>query len=269
VCPQQLRQHRALQRDALIAKVLEHLAAVILRIGIGAPQAENMLRAAFVYAAESYARSQNLRVNQSQIAMLAGINRIDVRNVMRARPKKQRVSKTQSNRLDVILAAWRDDPQYCDRRGRPKPLSYRGSRSELGQLVRKYGRDVTSKSIVEQLVRVGAVAKKAENLVLLSHVATQSIEVSAALADLKFLEMHLKGFRLRMGRRAYLTRSASVSVGDGRVARRLQRTTLEKIQLMLKSLEAVSGDGPDHRSGHSHRVIVTATVATESGRGGK
>src|SRR3954465_12909442 len=85
VISQKLRERRSTDGDALLAQALKNFAAVLLRLGINAPRAESLLRTAFIDAAETYARSQGSRVNQSLIATLAGINRVDVRKALKAR----------------------------------------------------------------------------------------------------------------------------------------------------------------------------------------
>ena len=263
---QRLSEQRSTHGDPLLAQALENLASVLLRLGINAPRAESLLRTAFVHAAEAHVRSQGARVNQSQIATLAGINRVDVRNVLRTKSAGRAIPLSQHSRLERVLAAWRRDAKFLNRSGRPRPLSYRGKNSEFSRLVRRYGRDVSAKSILEQLLRIGAVAERAGNLVISRNSDARSSEANAARADLKFLEAQLRQLRFRFGKRAYVTRSTSVGVQNGSMARRLQRTTIEKVHLLLSALDAMSDQETSNRAAPAHRVIVTATVATESRR---
>jgi hypothetical protein len=250
VISQKLREQRSTDSDALLAQALKNFAAVLLRLGINARRAESLLRTAFIDAAETYARSQGARVNQSLIATLAGINRVDVRKALRARAKKEVVPASQLTRLDRVLAAWQRDARFCDRRGSPRPLSYKGESSEFSRLVRKYGRDVTTKSV----------------LVFTRNGDAKSSEANAARADLRFLVAQLKELRLRLGRRAYVTRTISVRASDRRMAQRLQRITVERIHLMLSALDSMSFEGKPKSGAPTHRVIISATVATETGR---
>jgi DNA-binding transcriptional regulator YhcF (GntR family) len=266
VISQKLREQRSTDSDALLAQALKNFAAVLLRLGINARRAESLLRTAFIDAAETYARSQGARVNQSLIATLAGINRVDVRKALRARAKKEVVPASQLTRLDRVLAAWQRDARFCDRRGSPRPLSYKGESSEFSRLVRKYGRDVTTKSVLAQLLRAGLVAEKAGRLVFTRNGDAKSSEANAARADLRFLVAQLKELRLRLGRRAYVTRTISVRASDRRMAQRLQRITVERIHLMLSALDSMSFEGKPKSGAPTHRVIISATVATETGR---
>jgi hypothetical protein len=263
---QRKREHQSLQTDELLAHALNKIAAVLLRLGFNAPRAEKLLRAAFVQAAETYARTHGVRVNQSKIATLAGVNRIDVRRLLEVPSKDRAPAATPRNRLEAVVSGWRDDPKFCNRRGQPRVLSCKGKNSEFSRLVKKYGRDVTTKSILEQLLRLGSVTEKPAGFVQLRRPSAKSAEMEAAQADLKFLESQLGKLSLQLGRRAYVTRSTSVPVRSQQTAGRLQRTTLEKIRLMLGALDGISHREKRQRPDQGYRVIVTATVAIESGR---
>jgi hypothetical protein len=71
-----------------------------------------------------------------------------------------------------------------------------------------------------------------------------------------------------MGKRAYISKRVSVWVDDKKSARRLQREAQDKVDLMLAALSALSM--PRHAIARGalklrHRVLVVATIATESG----
>jgi len=211
------------------------------------------MRAAFVQAADAYARSHGIHANQSQIATLSGVNRVDVRRLLVKNSKRRALPQAQQSRLDLVLAAWRSDARFRDDRGRAKPLSYRGKNSDFSVLVRRHGRDVTAKSILQQLLRARAVEVKAERLVISRKGLGTSTEAIAARADLKFLEAQLSGLRLRLGRRAYVSRSVSIQVADQKMARRLQRSMLQKIHLMLSAMDAISYQKELSRGKATHR----------------
>lgn len=263
---QKSREQRWADSDALIAQALKNFASILLRLGINAPRAEKLLRTAFIEAAETYARTQGARVSQSQIATLSGLNRIDIRKVLRARSKEPTTSKSHLTRLDRVISAWLTDDNFHGRRGLPRPLSYKGGNSEFSRLVRKYGRDVTAKSLLEQLRRAGLVVETGGRLAISRKGDARSPEANAARADLRFLAAQLRELRLRLGRRAYVTKTVSVRTSDSRTSRRLQRIAIERIQLVLSALDSMSDERVPKKKGRTHRVIVSATVATETER---
>jgi len=253
--------------EVALAKTLRSLASVLLRLGINAPTAEGLLRASYVHAAAALARAQSSRATQSQIATLAGVNRLDVRRLLGTKSRRMTQGPTK-DRMEYVLAAWRSDAAFRDRRGHPRPLNFTGRNSELAKLVKKYGRDVSTNAVRLQLIRMGAAQEKLGKLVLTSPGVRRTGDSISARADLRFLEKQLRAFQLQAGRRAYVIKSTAVYVNDKRTAKRLQKTTLEKIRLMLAGLQSVAQLTHMKDSQHKrllHRVIVTATVATESG----
>ena len=254
------------RNDNVVAQALKNLAVVLMRLGINAPRAEKLLRAAFVHAALSNASAQRTSANQSQIAMITGVNRLDVRKVLRKDSVGSGIPQSQRSRLDLVLTAWRTDPDFRDSKGRPRPLSYKGRTSAFSKLVTKYGRDVTSKSILDQLVRTRAVKEKSGKLIMTRIGNGDSADAVAARADLKFLEAQLRDLRLGLGRRVYVSRSSSLIVRDQKTAKRLQRTMLQRIQVMLSGLGAMSGLERKAATRKSYRVVATTNVAIESGK---
>lgn len=263
------RSRRLRFHDAVLSQTFESLAEVLLRLGLNAPHAEALLRTSFVHAAEAIAKARGLRASQSQIAALAGLNRIDVRRLLKGELGRDIHANAVPSRIERLLMAWRNEPEYLDQRGRPRPLKTKGSKSEFARLVRKYGKDVTTRAIQAQLIQMGLAKERSGQLTLLPSDRKRTAEVMSARSDLRFLQNQIRSLNLRIGRRAYETRSAVVPVADGRSALRLQNATLEKIQLMLTALDALTHDRRNAvkmRTKSAHRVIVTATVATESWR---
>jgi len=115
-------------------------------------------------------------------------------------------------------------------------------------------------------LRSRAVEEKSGKLVISRVRRARSKEESAARADLEYLEGQLRGLQLNLGRRSYVSRRVAVRVADAKIAKRLQRSMLQKINVMLSGLTAVSY--PESRAGKakSYRVILTTNIATESGK---
>jgi hypothetical protein len=267
VCPKISKGPVTQSSDEFLTQTLSGIASILLRLGLNAPQVERALRRAFVHAAARNANAAGNRATQSQIASIAGISRREVRRIFGDRSNTSTSRLRYASRIDQVLLAWRTDPIFLDERGRPRPLDYRGSRSSFSKLVRRYGRDVTIKTLRDQLVSSGAVSEQNSRLVISEKNRKHSNEAIAARADLRFLESQMRNIDLRMGKRAYVTKRVSVWVNDKRSAHRLQRDALEKVQLMLGALSALSVPRSSTARGAArlrHRVLVAATIATES-----
>jgi len=102
---------------------------------------------------------QEERINQSRIAILTGLTRKDVRNVI----DRAAVSGSENrlySRPERVLAGWYNDPAYAGPYGVPFELPYEAA--EVGQksfveLVRAYSGDMSPKAMLEELKRGGSV----------------------------------------------------------------------------------------------------------------
>jgi hypothetical protein len=253
--------------DELLAQTLSSVASILLRLGFNAPQVEKLLRRAFVNAATINARATGWRATQSQIASLAGVSRLEVRRILAEKSSGSLPSVRHLSRLEQVLTAWRTDPAFLNKRGSPRPLRFTGPTSPFSKLVRKYGRDVTIKTLRDQLVSANAATERQGYMVISPNRERHSKQALAASADLRFLEAQLKEMDLRMGKRAYVTRRTSVWVADKKSARRPQREALEKVGLMLAAINSISSrssSGASSSNRSNHRILITATIATES-----
>jgi hypothetical protein len=251
--------------EELSVRLFTHVASVLLRVGIDAPHAERIVREGFVLAATESVRLLGQRATQSRVASIAGISRLDVRNILSARhPKGDRSSKPRPNRLEHLLQGWKTDPRFLDTRGRPKALSFKGASSDFGLLVRKYGRDVTAQTLLEQLIRFRLVRKKGGKAYLHSS-QVDSIVQAWGLNDLKFLTSRLADFNWLEGRRTFSTAQMAISVGDKKTAHLIRRIALERIETVLRSLGAlnVASTANNGRVKSKNRVLVTASIGAD------
>ena len=253
--------------EELAIRLFTSIASVLLRLAIDAPKAERILREAFVRAAIENARASARRATQSRVASIAGISRLDVRKILSEEyAKGKRGVTNRSTRIERLLQGWRSDPHFLDRRGKPRALSFSGAKSDFTLLVRKYGRDVTARVLLEHLTRLRMVTERSGRVVLASAGRDAPIPSSAAQSDLRFLTTRLGEFNWREGRRSFSIAKVAISVGEKKTAQLVRRIALERIEAVLKSIGAIEGGtemtnarGP--RPGN--RVLVTATIAAD------
>jgi hypothetical protein len=232
------------------------------------PEAERILRHAFIVAATRAVRATDFKATQSQIASIAGVSRLEVRRTLAQVGKQSAAKPRQSkSRLEALVHGWRSDPLFIDRAGRPRPLAYRGTSSKFDQLVRKYGRDVTQTALRVQLVRRGIAIDKGGQLILQSQIPIHA-PVNAASADIKFIASQLANIDFDLGRRAYSTKRVSILANGTKTAQTMRRVASARLETVLRSLETMSEfehtKSKKNRKA-SHRLYVTTTVAIESG----
>ena len=105
--------------------------------------------------------TEGSKINQSRIAVLTGLTRKEVRNVL-VRASSSEVGGQTFSRPSKVLMGWYSDPEFQGPYGLPLVLPY-DSNNEKEQtfksLVKIYGADMAPKQMYEVLVRSGAVTE--------------------------------------------------------------------------------------------------------------
>lgn len=253
--------------EDLAVRLFTSAASILLRLGIDAPKAERLMREAFVAAAIESARASSRRATQTRIASIAGISRLDVRKILTAQHSmSERDNNHRRTRIERLLEGWRSDPQFQNNRGKPRALVLSGAKSEFALLVRKYGRDVTARVLLEQLLRLRIAKERSGKIALSSDANKAALRSSAAQSDLRFLAGQLGEFNWREGRRTFSTAKIAISVGEKKTAHLVRRIALERIETVLKSIGALRVQAelttaPARNT--KNRVLVTASIAAD------
>ena len=101
------------------------------------------------------------RVNKSRIAILTGLTRKEVKNVIDRAQSEDAQEKTYS-RPERVLTGWYSDPKFQGPYGIPLELPYEAGDSEqqtFVSLVRQYSGDMAPRQILNQLVESGSVVE--------------------------------------------------------------------------------------------------------------
>ena len=103
-----------------------------------------------------------LKINQSRIAILTGLTRKEVKNVI----DRAMIAKSHGknfSRPSRVLVGWHSDPKYTGPYGVPLELSYEfgddDDRPSFKELVKAYSGDMAPAQMLKELLRVGAVVK--------------------------------------------------------------------------------------------------------------
>ena len=99
------------------------------------------------------------KVNQSKIAILTGLTRKEVKNVIDRAVNSEPHGKNYS-RPSRVLAGWHTDPKYIGPYGVPLEIPYEPAGADVPSfvdLVKTYSGDMAPRPMLKELVRVGAV----------------------------------------------------------------------------------------------------------------
>lgn len=142
--------------SAAMRRILRPLVKLLLRNGMAYADFTNLIRQTFVEVAHEDFDLPGRKQSVSRISVLTGINRKEVKRLLDE--PAQDGNPTEHNRAARVISGWMRDSEY-HQRGKPGKLSW-GDASvakSFESLVKKYSGDMTARSVLDELIRVGAV----------------------------------------------------------------------------------------------------------------
>jgi hypothetical protein len=142
--------------------LLRPLVRILLRHGISFAEFAEIVKAVYVEVAVSDFKVAGKRATKSRIAVISGLTRKEVSRVVEVAGTKQDGGKSNLNRVARVLAGWHTDPDFIGPYGMPLEIRYeedRLSAVSFSTLVRRYSGDMSQRSMLDELVRVGAVVE--------------------------------------------------------------------------------------------------------------
>lgn len=136
-------------------RLLTPLIAMLLREGITYPHFAQALKQVFLEAAVGNIEARGGRSNDSNLSVLSGVHRKDVREWRKAGrplPPARNLSAAMQ-----VFTRWVSDPAYCDKKGKPLLLERGGSAGSFEELAASVSTDVHPRAVLEELLRLGVV----------------------------------------------------------------------------------------------------------------
>lgn len=155
--------HQA-KSDALdsLVNILLPIARVLIQRDLGAGPLVLAAKAAYLRAAIEAVAPRGARPNVSRLSVVTGMTRKEVSLLLRSTASEAGLVTPKAaleQRTLRVVRGWTTDPLFRTRRGRPADLSLRGDGPDFETLVRAYGGDVTTASVLKELERTNAVTR--------------------------------------------------------------------------------------------------------------
>lgn len=146
-----------------LSAILLPIARLLLRNGYGAGELTYAAKQASVEAALLEVIPMGSRVNISRLSVATGLTRKEISSLLgrRLEPKSRPSKSALEQRAWRVLRGWHTDPKYREANGRPAALAFAGKQRTFTSLVRRYGGDVTPRSVLRELERMKVVSKTA------------------------------------------------------------------------------------------------------------
>ena len=150
-------------KQALLAAfrvLMGPLVRILLRQGISYAEFSEVAKAVYVEVALKDFKVSGRKATRTRIAVMTGLTRKEVKRVIDEAVKERFELKTSFNRLGRVLVGWHTDADFTGPYGMPLELQYEtGNPNEptFSVLVRRHSGDMSPRSILDELVRVGAI----------------------------------------------------------------------------------------------------------------
>lgn len=142
--------------SAAILRLLRPLIRVLLRNGISYGSFADLAKWVFVDVATKEFGVPGRKQSDSRVSTITGLTRKEVARVKGIETPSDAAEESQYNRASRVISGWLRDRSFADRDGSPAPLPFAGDTS-FSKLVKTYSGDMTARSILDELLRVGAV----------------------------------------------------------------------------------------------------------------
>ena len=155
------------EQEALLAalrNVLEPLATLAVQRGLPYAAVEELLRRAFIGAADAAHPDVLAHRKVSRLATTTGINRREVTRLLGLLRGARTASALPARSLaSEVFAHWMSDARYRDRRGEPRALKRQGRAPSFESLAQTITRDVHPRSLLDELLRLKLAVHDPEN----------------------------------------------------------------------------------------------------------
>lgn len=148
-----------------------------MRHGVRSAQVEELIREAFVQAAEKEIRNAQGAFSVSKVSVMTGLHRSEVSRLLSG----ENADRGQHDILNRVIGLWSTSKSYRTSDGVPKPLTHEGLSSEFAALVAKVSKEVTHYPILFELERIGAIEYHGNLVQLVTQEYTPQGEVDYGL----------------------------------------------------------------------------------------
>lgn len=156
-------EHDPLERA--LETLLRPVVRLALKRGLAFGRFSEMVKRAYVAAAQKDFAVPDRKLSISRVAVLTGLTRKEASRLMKADPDADVGARLrrQVNRAARVVSAWVGDPEFHDGRGAPASLPFESEDApSFSELVARHGADVPARAVLDELVRVGAVGERAD-----------------------------------------------------------------------------------------------------------
>ncbi len=144
---------------AAVLRLLRPLARILLRNGVPYGAFADIAKQAYVDIASKEFTVAGKKQTASRVSIITGLTRKEVARIQKlSAPHETREPGIPHNRAARVIGAWVRESTFQNANGEPALLDIDGKKS-FSELVKRHSGDMPVRAILDELIRVGAVAK--------------------------------------------------------------------------------------------------------------
>jgi hypothetical protein len=158
--------------QAALVKAVSMLSRPLIRLliekGITFPQFRELMKTLYVEVATEDFSLDEKKPSDSRVFVLTGVHRKDIKRIRQQAEQETSTITSSASLSGEIIARWNSMAEFLDEKDKPRPLLKSGKDDIAGfeQLVSSVNKDVRSRVILEEWLRLNIVRMKGDYVVL-------------------------------------------------------------------------------------------------------
>lgn len=144
---------------AAVIRLLRPLVRILLRNGFSYGAFADLAKWVFVDVASREFALPGRKQSVSRVSVITGLNRKEVSRVQAMSPPQDSDVGDNYNRAARVISGWLTDPDFSDAQGQTRALALGGEGGSFSDLVARHSGDMPPRAVLDELLRVGAVAQ--------------------------------------------------------------------------------------------------------------
>ncbi len=141
-----------------VRKILTPLVRILLRNGIPFGSFADLAKRVYIDVASREFGIPGRKQSTSRISVITGLSRKEVTRVLNLSFPDEGDARETYNRAARVVSGWIRDGRFSDGKGNPLILPVEGEGNSFKNLVKAFSGDVPARAVLDELVRVHAVA---------------------------------------------------------------------------------------------------------------
>lgn len=170
------------QFAAAIQRLLRPIVRQLIAYGISYPAFSRMVKEVYVEVAEQDFALPFKSQTDSRLSLVTGINRKEISQLRRRKATVRAPQEVEDTLVTHVIGRWMAGPPYANKDGTAHPLPYETDppqAASFARLVRDLGADVPVRSVLDELLRIGAVELLPDGTVVLrqeAHIPAENFD---------------------------------------------------------------------------------------------